>query len=104
MAKMENSPISQCLYLHKTENVADDVAKSQSVYDTVESEFYSLIIAGCRKERIFFDHADLRCALATWSSVERTTGSSRNSSTTLKYSWNRTVIRDEHLQPEDQNS
>ena len=37
--EMENSPISQCLYLHKTENVADDVAKSQSVYDTMIKMF-----------------------------------------------------------------
>ena len=59
MAKMENSPTSQCLYLHKTENEADDVTKSQSVYDTVESEFYSLIIAECQKECTFLDYADL---------------------------------------------
>ena len=50
MAKMENSPISQCLYLHKTENEADHV----------ESEFYSLIIAKCQKECIFLDYADLK--------------------------------------------
>ena len=29
------------------------------MHHTVESEFYSLIIAECHKERIFFDHADL---------------------------------------------
>ena len=31
--------ISPCLYLHKTENVADDVAKSRSVYDTMIKVF-----------------------------------------------------------------
>ena len=86
MAKMENSPISQCLYLHKTENEADPV----------ESEFYSLIIAECQRERIFLDHADLEMSIGN---VEQCRKIYR------KYSWNRTVkIRDEHLQTEDQNS
>ena len=34
---------SPCLYLHKTENVADDVAKSRSVYDTMMSVYGTVI-------------------------------------------------------------
>ena len=49
-----------CLYLQfPFKKFVQQFEESQTLYDTVESEFYSLIIAECQKERIFFDHADL---------------------------------------------
>ena len=62
MAKMAHTIglFLPCLYLQfPFKKFVQQFEESQTLYDTVESEFYSLIIAECQKERIFFDHADL---------------------------------------------